>query len=514
MEVLIFMKILTTKQTKLVEKIAMKNDITVETMMKKAGEAAALFIKGKVDLNGKKCVVICGKGNNGGDGYILAKKLYSDYIEVKLIYLEGDIKIPEVKSAKEDAEKFGVKGYSTQDIKSVSHLIDDADILVEAICGIGFKGEMTDELQALSILWNKSKAIKFALDIPAGIVSDSGEVSKFCFKSDYTISFISLKPAHIMANSRECCGKIVVTDIGLKQEIIEQVDSNYFLIDDDMVWKNIKVRREDSHKGDYGKLLNISGSQNMRGAAALSTLGALRVGTGIVTLASINSVITGILPVVLEAKFLKVSENIYGTISVNALQEILEEIDRSTACLIGCGLGYNNEILRIIKYIIKKSNKPLIIDADGINAISENVEILKEKKTKIILTPHIGEMARLVKLPISEIINSRYEVITKFAKEYNVTIVLKDYNTVIADETGKVYINIRGNAGLSKGGSGDILAGIIAGLFVQDIKNAPVCGVYLHSKAADKCAKRKSKYAMLPSDIIEDLCEVFLENGR
>ena len=508
-------KLLTKDQIKMVEKKAIEKGISEDQLMKNAGAAAEKFIDEKIHFNNKKCVVLCGRGNNGGDGYALARNLYNKYVDVDVISVGGEIKSQNVIDMKTSAEKLGVKVYKTDDINAVSELIEKADILVDAVCGSGFSGEMSDELQALNIIWNKSKAVKLALDIPTGIVADTGEVSKFCFVSDYTISFIALKPAHILASARECCGKVFVTDIGVKSDIIEQIESRYFLIDDEMVWNNIKIRNADTHKGDYGRLFNLSGSQNMRGAAALSTLGALRVGAGIVTLGTIDKVINSLASVILEAKFLKLSENLEGTIAVNSVNEIIEEISQSDGCLMGCGLGLNSDIIRLVYHIIRKATCPLIIDADAINAVANDIKILKEKQTKIILTPHIGEMSKLMNLPVSEIINNKYKVISEFSKEYNVTVVLKDYNTVIVDEEGKIYVDFYGgNPGLARGGSGDVLAGIIAGLVVQGVKNAPACGVYLHSRAAKECAKRKSKYGMLPSDIFEDLSEVFLKAGR
>ncbi|MBP0979823.1 MAG: NAD(P)H-hydrate dehydratase [Oscillospiraceae bacterium] len=513
------MKILTFDQIKLIKNLVLEKNQDQDIFIKKSGEAVANIINKKIDLKNKTCVIILGEETGAKIGYYLAKKLYDSYIdlEIKIIFISSILNIKnkdilDLEDLELKLKKMGIKIYNTDNINNIDYLIKTTDILVDSIYKLDL--DISDELKALSILYNNSKAIKFAIDIPTGIDIDSAQVNKFCFKATYTISFISLRPAHVLAGSREFCGKIIIADIGISQDIINKVESDYFLIDEKMIWKDIKIRKLDSHKGDYGRLINLSGSKNMRGAAALSTLGALRVGAGIVTLASIDSVITSVITNILEAKTLKLSESIYGTISINSINDIMSEINQSTACLIGCGLGVNSETIRLVKHIIKEATCPLVIDADGINIISQDIKILKQKKSKIILTPHLGEMSKLTNLSVSEIINSRLEVITEFAKEYNLTIVLKDYNTIVIDEKSKIYINTIGNPGLAKGGSGDILSGMIAGLLVQNIENPAVCGVYLHSRAAERCSKRKSKYSMLPSDIFEDLCDIFLEAGR
>ena len=508
------MKILTSQQIKSVENLALANKVSEDVLMKNAGEAAATFIEKKTEFKGKSCVVLCGLGNNGGDGYVLAKKLYNDYVNVIVVSLDGNLKASNLIKLKKDSENLGIKILNTTNIDAVTQAINQADILVDALCGTGFHGELSDEIAALNILWQNSSAVKFALDLPTGIVADTGEVCKSCFSSDFTISFICLKPAHVFSSSRVHCGKIALSEIGISKDIINQVNSDYELLDENLVWESIQIRSPFTNKGDYGKLLNISGSQQMRGAAALSTLGSLRSGVGIVTLATVKGVIGSLSPVLLESKFLRLTENSHGTISSCELSHILTQLSQFDVCLIGCGLGVNNETQKIVTQIVEKSEIPLVLDADALTIISQNVNVLKNKKATVILTPHMCEMARLLNISVQDLIKKRKEVITEFAQQYNVTVVLKDCDTLIVDSTGKTYVNIGGNPGLAKGGSGDVLAGIIAGLMAQKLENAPACGVFLHSKAAQMSSKRKSQYAMLPSDILEDLCKVFLDAGR
>jgi NAD(P)H-hydrate epimerase len=323
-----------------------------------------------------------------------------------------------------------------------------------------------------------------------------------------------LKLCHITTHARRQSGDVAVVDIGIPTHIQEMVPPNHFLINEDMVFGYIGPKDPLSNKGDYGKLLNIAGSDSMPGAAALSTKGALRSGAGIVTLASTKTVVNNLSSTIFESKFISLYENEKGYISIFSMPQILDALEKSDCCLIGCGLGLTEDTTFLVENILKQAKCPIVIDADGINALAKNIDILKKKNTDVILTPHVGEMARLLNVPISEVVDSRYRLTAMFAKQYDVTVVLKDYNTIIVDPAGNVYVNLYGNPGLAKGGSGDLLSGIIAGLVSQKISKAAVCGVFIHSVAADMCAARKSKYAMLSSDILDDVCEIFLRNDR
>ena len=273
-------------------------------------------------------------------------------------------------------------------------------------------------------------------------------------------------------------------------------------------------RSDYSSKHDYGKLLAICGSSFYRGAAFLSCAGALRSGVGITTLASIEKVISSVSLNLPECTFLPLKESEYGTIDAHSLKNMSELSEKYTAVLIGCGLSIDANTKQLVKNVISDAKCQLVIDADGLNILSESPELIKQAKFPPVLTPHFNEMARLCKTDRINIEKSPLEIALDFSNKYNCYTVLKSHVTYVTSYNGDHAINNQtGNCGLAKGGSGDILAGMIASFCAQNIDpfNASKCGVFLHGKAADLCAERLSKQGMLPSDILTDLSKIFAE---
>ncbi len=272
-------------------------------------------------------------------------------------------------------------------------------------------------------------------------------------------------------------------------------------------------RPANSHKGMFGNLFCACGSLGMIGAAVLSARSALKCGVGIVNILSPNCIYPILANHLLESIFTVIEEDYENNLSNKSKTKILQALKKSDSCLLGCGLGNNNLSHNIIKFIINSCNSPLIIDADGINFISNNIDLLNKIKNQVILTPHPAEMARLLNTSVIDVQQNRYTYARDFAKKFNVTLVLKGMGTLIAVPSGKVYINETGNSGLSKGGSGDILAGMIASFAAQGLnnENAALCGVYLHGLAGDICSRYLSQTSMLPSDIINKLPDLFLK---
>ena len=286
----------------------------------------------------------------------------------------------------------------------------------------------------------------------------------------------------------------------------------------DNVFDIIKKRPFDAHKGSFGLLTNICGSKNYTGAAVMAVLGALRSGIGIVCLASTEYVILPTACKVSECTFLPLAPNDTGSISASAdnMERLAKKLKSSTAALLGCGMSNCVDTQKIVTDIIRQAECQLTLDADALNSIAHSVDVLKKAKNPPIITPHIAEMARLMNTEIYQVKMKPDESALGFAKKYNCIVVLKDHITHIAHPDGTLYINTTGNAGLARGGSGDILSGIIASFTAQSIDPlmAAVCAVYLHGLAADRCAARLSQFGMLPSDILTDLCAIFLENDR
>lgn len=278
------------------------------------------------------------------------------------------------------------------------------------------------------------------------------------------------------------------------------------------VKKNFSSRKKDSHKGDYGRLLCICGSKGMAGAAVLSASAAMRCGIGIVNMAVPKSIYNIVAAQLSEPIFTLLNENESGTISFSNMHELTVNLQKSTACLIGCGLGNNDDTKKIVYEIISKNKIPTVIDADGINAVSENIDVLKTAKSEIILTPHPGEMARLLGTSIETVQSNRTEIAKDFALQYKVILVLKGYETIVALPTGELFINRLGNPGMATAGSGDVLAGMISAFLAQGMsaKESAKCGVFLHALAGDRCAEKLSQISMISSDIIKELPSLFL----
>lgn len=279
---------------------------------------------------------------------------------------------------------------------------------------------------------------------------------------------------------------------------------NYITLD--YIKKVFPKRNEDSNKGDYGRLLCVCGSYCMAGAAIMAAKAAIKSGVGIVNVALDKSIYPIVASNVIEAVYTIIDDEF----------DVYRNLKSSSACVVGCGISINDKTRKLVKDIILCKDKPIVIDADGINIISENIDILKTAGKNIILTPHLKEMSRLLNEDVNVIKNNKYEIAKNFACKFGISLVLKDHETVIALSNGELYVNNIGNAGMAKAGSGDVLSGMISSFLAQgmSIKDALLCGVYLHAKSGDNCAKKLSKVSMTPIDIINELPNVFLEINR
>lgn len=514
------MKVLTCQQMRTLEERAVMSGCSYSDLMDTAGAAVAGFIRDRYDLDEKRIVILCGKGNNGGDGFVVAQRLCDICGSMTVLLVDG---LPVTELAKQklsDLRDTSVTAYSLQDNPGdVYASIQSADILVDAVYGIGFHGEVSEKLQPVFEAVNASNADVIAVDIPSGLNGDSGAVSGVYIKADATVTFTTLKPVHLFRPAKYECGEIKLSQVGIGKKCVQEQAYDMFVTDAEDVKAVLKPRDPESHKGTYGRLLAVCGSEGMAGAAVLAASAAVRSGAGIVDVALPRS----IYPIVAA----NVIEPVYTVLDPEKPEEslalLLEKQEKATACLIGCGLGQSALTDELVYTLIKKSRVPLILDADGINAVARNIDVLRAAAAPVILTPHPGEMARLLGVSAKEVEADRIGTAKMFAAEYGVTLVLKGHNTLIvhpdcniANETlsftwGKVAYNTTGNAGMAKGGSGDVLAGLIAGLCAQGAPTfaAAYCGVYLHGKAGDLCAARYSQRGMTPSQMITALPELF-----
>ncbi|MEM1483401.1 NAD(P)H-hydrate dehydratase [Oscillospiraceae bacterium PP1C4] len=511
------MLIVTSEQMKTIEQNALNYSLSLERLMENAGSAASMVIRRTVGVEGLYVTIFCGRGNNGGDGFVVARRLTEAGANVAVILTDSKPCTVQAKAMYELIVKMEITVVEYgSDAAYLTERLAATDILVDAIYGTGFHGDLDARHRDICHLINGVDAKTFSLDIPSGVTADTGFASECAVQADVTIVFDSDKPATVLPSAQSHCGNVVVADIGIPPEAREGIESAYLLVDSQFVFNHLKKRRRDTHKGDYGKLLNVAGSQKYMGAAILASLAAMRTGAGYVTLASTKEVCRTALPLLLETVMLPLKQNTDGSISYDSMTEILEAVQKSSAVLIGSGIGTGADACHIVYEVLKAAQCPVIVDADGINVISKNIDILRQANCNVVLTPHLMELSRLTTLPVEQLKKDTLTVGLAFAKEYKVTLVLKDAYTTTVTPNGRVSINTTGNAGLAKAGSGDVLAGIIGGLAAQGHapEIAAACGVYLHGLAGDYAAENRSQYGMLARDVIEMLPGVFLDNDR
>lgn len=510
------MVVLNCAETRKLEQDAINNGKTYLKLMEKAGNGASKIIKHTLKRYIDNVVILCGSGNNGGDGFVVARKLCEKSELITVILTNGTPKTDIAKAMFErilDVPNIIILEY---DDPEVLIAIENANLIVDAMFGIGFKGKVREEYAKIIDIVNESNAVKMALDLPSGIQCDTGTILGKCIKADYTVTFSSFKPAQVLYPSADYCGQVIVKNVGISNNIIDASENQAEIVTHDIINSIFKRRASSSNKGSIGTLLTVCGSYSMAGAAMLSSEAALRSGAGLVKTAlpkSIYPIVAAGLP---ECVYKPLDENIDGTISNMNKELILKEANNSDAVLIGCGITNNLDSKEIVYYLIRNSKTPIIIDADGINVISDNINILKEAQSKIILTPHPKEMSRLTGMQIKKIQQDRINIAKNFSNEYKVTLILKGENTVISSPNQIPMINRTGNPGMATGGSGDVLAGVVASLVSQGYStvNSALLGTYIHGLAGDIAASKYSETSMLPSDIIDCLGDVFkqLEN--
>ena len=510
-------RVVSTAEMKQAEFHANESGLPYLRLMENAGSAAYRVLREEVGLEQKRFAVLCGTGNNGGDGFVLARKLLEQEC-VTTVICTGTPKTEDAGRMYDMLSVMEVEiltlGVDSDTV--IQSRLENCEVIVDAVFGTGFHGELPQSCAALFQLANRTNAFRVSLDMPSGLNSDSGAADPAAFRPALTVSFAALKPAHILPTSMALCGQTKAVNIGIDDSCFDALGFSMGIIDKEAVLEILPQRKPETHKGNYGRLLNISGSRNMSGAALLSTMSALRSGAGLVTLASVDKVIDASAGRIPEATYLRLPETEAGEIAAGSVRELVAALLRSSACLIGCGMGCSENTVLLLRAVLENSTCPVIIDADGINCLSRDINMIRTANVPLVLTPHMGEMARLLKCSVAEIAADRFRKARDFAVQWGVTLVLKDAVTVIAAPHGALFLNTAGNPGMARGGSGDVLAGMIASFAAQGIspESAAIAGVHLHSLCGDRAAAKLSQYGMLPSDIIGELPLLFQSMDR
>ncbi len=489
-------------------------------LMENAGDALARFIFEKTGIDGKAIAVVCGHGNNGGDGYMAAKKLYENGARVCVLMVDGQPKTNDAIDIMGRCERAGVhilQPNSEDSRKDMERFIMEADIVVDALYGAGFHGEMPEQLRHIVELINLTDAMVISADIPSGVCADSGEISEWCVRAKYTVAFTAMKPGHLIYPGAEYCGTVMTAQIGISEEAVNAAEHTMMPIDYQSVRLCFPQRKADTNKGTYGTLVQICGSDGMAGAAVFSGKAAVQSGVGLVRSVLPRCIYPIVANHLIDPVYHPMEPNELGTLRAEDGDKLMELISvKGTAVLMGCGLGLNDDTKALVRRVITESEKPIVLDADGLNAIADDPYVLKSAKAPIIITPHPGEMARLSQTDAAHVQSKRLSIAGDFAEDFGVYVILKGANTLVSLPNGKTLINLSGNPGMAKGGSGDVLAGIISGLLAQGMRpeDACMCGVYIHGTAGDRAAQRFSQHSMTPTDIIFDLPSVFGEIER
>ncbi len=479
-------------------------------------ERAGLAISKKIQemFNQKKVLVFAGSGNNGGDGMVVARILRSEGSDVKVILTADPQKIKgDALIQYQSAIKFNIPFYdSAYFLKNTIEFLSRDTIIVDAILGTGLSKEIKGELAKIIEIINMSKLPVISIDIPSGISSDTGQILGTSIKADYTVTFGLPKRGHFLYPGAEYTGKLFIENIGFPENLLESDSLNTELIEKDTICKLIPERKKYSHKGNYGHVFLIAGSQGKTGAAFMAAKACLRSGAGLVTIGIPERLSDIFQQRVTEEMTLLLPDNGEGRLSEKALDNIMDFAQKNAEVIaIGPGMGVNNATKKIIRALITESKIPLIIDADGLNSISDPKAVFKNANTEIILTPHPGEMSRLINLSVAEIERDRINKSITFASENRVRLVLKGVPTIIASPDRKAYINTTGNPGMATAGAGDVLTGMISGFVAQKLSTLDSCilGVYMHGLAGDITANNKGMHSLIASDIIDSIPEAF-----
>lgn len=488
------MKLVTAKEMKALD-VQAQNDYAMPgiLLMDNAAQAVAEAVhEALTALEGERVVIFCGGGNNGGDGLGVARWLQSYGVSVRAFVVGAALDAVQGDAALELAmfTKAGgrVEALSTEDDWVLADLAaSKADVLVDALLGTGFHGELEGDVLRACELLNKSEKYILAVDVPTGVNADNGAVSENAVRADHTVTMALVKTGLLLYPGREYCGDIELADISMPVKLVEEYQSDKYRLTDEIVRELLPLRKANAHKGDAGRVVICAGSPGYTGAAALASDAAVKAGAGLVSLYTPLSSRDVLAIKLTEVMVHGLLERMPGILGGGAASDVASSAEAADVLAIGPGLGTSESTQEAVRTILQKITTPVVIDADALTALAGHTEILAAMQAQKVLTPHPGEMARLTGLEIAEIEADRINVAKKYAEQWQAIVVLKGAPTVIGCPNGTVYVNSTGNSSLATGGSGDVLTGIIAGLAAQEIslQEAAICGVYLHGLAAE-----------------------------
>ena len=490
-------------------------------LMERAGKAVVEAIAARWDgLAGLQVVVICGKGNNGGDGYVVARLLQQNAAQVDLFLATSRVAVGgDAADHLFEMEQAGVRVNELSDceFEALDRAIVECDLVVDALLGIGLRDAPRDIVALTIDRINSSERPVVAVDIPSGVEADTGMTPGKSVRAMLTVTFGLPKVGHLFFPGKAYCGALHLVDIGFAEPALEDVQPVACLLDRDAMNSLLPRRSGDAHKGSCGTVGVVAGSVGMTGAAALTAEAALRAGTGCVSL-GIPESLSDILEVKLTEVMTRPLPEVrrHRCLSLRALGSVEQLCEQVDILALGPGLGRHRETVELVRRIARRCRSPLVLDADGLNACAGCDELFTSRSEETILTPHVGEFARLSGYPREDILVSPIELSRTYAVEKGVVLILKGAPSVIASPDGSVMINPTGNAGMATAGSGDVLTGLIAGFWAQGMPAvwAASLAVYLHGLAGDRARDRLSEWGLMAGDLLTEVPTALVELSR
>ncbi len=513
------MKVVSARQMAELDKAAIEQyGIPSLLLMENAGRSCAerilRFLEDKVGAPEEASVaIVCGRGNNGGDGMVIARNLHNRgvYVEVFLL-AEEDAVSRDSKVQLDILKKMDVEVRVIRDRDGVEDLrsyLEEVHLCVDAILGTGLSSALAGIIRETVEVINLSLAPVYAVDIPSGIDATTGRILGEAIRADYTGTFGLLKLGHVLLPGSIHCGETEVYEIGIPSKAVFDAGIKTEALDERIVKSMLSIRPPDFHKGDAGRVFIVGGSPGMTGAPCLAGIAAVRMGAGLITAVVPSSLRPTVESKLMEVMSIGIEDGGGGRFTKEMIPELVERISKADVVVVGPGLGSYPEAGPFIRELIPRIRVPFVLDADGLNALGGQVEALRTAISPCTLTPHPGEMSRLTGESIEAIEASRIGSALHVAEEQNVTVILKGARTIITTSGGDVFINTTGNPYMASGGMGDALAGMVAALAAQGLSpnDAACAGVFLHGMSADLLVRRYPMSAVSATDVIENIRE-------
>ena len=499
------MKVSTVSAMRALDRRAIEEyGIVEELLMENAGHAAYFVLHKEVSIRDKRILVFCGIGNNGGDGCVLARKIHSNGGMVRVFVLGDPAKFRGAAKLNYDiVTRLPIDVRMVETIDALRDDVERCDLMVDAIFGTGLSRDVEGVYRDVIELMNESGKPIFSIDIPSGVHGDTGKVMGEAVKADFTVTFGLPKIGNILYPGYELGGKLYVSHISFPPSIYSddtlKLEINYPF--------KLPPREITGHKGDFGEILFIAGSSSYLGAPYFAALSFLKAGGGYSRLATPASLAPFIANMGSEIVLVPQKETDAGSLSLENKRGLLELLDRVDLVILGPGLSLEPETQQLARELTLEINKPLLIDGDGITAICEDLQILKERKAETILTPHLGEMSRITDMSLGDIETHKVDILQQTARELNAMIVLKGAHSLIGYPDQRVFINLSGNSGMATAGSGDVLTGTIAAMFGLGLplQDAVRQGVFVHGLAGDLAADDYGEDGITAQDILDYL---------